>query len=292
VLAVAAGTALATAPAVTSGALAGRHGSAGRDGPSAQFLAAARAGLVRYLHDSHPQAELVGPAAPAGPGIGDAPQATAITLAYNWSGYAGASAAKGKFTEVGGSWVTPAVMCTAADSITSEWVGLDGFNSPTVEQDGTLGWCFEGKATYFTWYEMYPAGTVNVGSSLQPGDRITASVARAGTTYTLSVTDATHPADSFSNTLTCAATTCRDTSVEWVAERPAFSIGVAPLANYGTWTLTGGTVSTGGRPGPVSSLGYVRQIMMVDATNTYPLSTASALAANGTAFSATWRNSY
>ena len=48
--------------------------------------------------------------------------------------------------------------CNAEDQITSNWVGLDGFgNSPaTVEQLGTISWCFQGTPTYFTWYEMFP----------------------------------------------------------------------------------------------------------------------------------------
>ena len=157
------------------------------------------------------------------------------------------STTHGAFSRVSGAWTTPKVVCTAEDTITSEWVGIDGANSTTVEQDGTIGWCFEGKPTYFTWYEMYPAGTIEVGKTLQPGDKITAVVARTGTTYKLTVVDSTRTGDNVSKTATCAATTCVDTSDEWIAERSSFSIGIAPLADYGTWTLSSGAGIKGGQ---------------------------------------------
>ncbi len=81
--------------------------------------------------------------------------------------------------------------CSAEDQITSDWVGLDGFNSGTVEQLGTISWCFQGTPTYFTWYEMFPAGTIEVGTTLKPGDKIAASVTRTGTSYALKLTDST-----------------------------------------------------------------------------------------------------
>ena len=130
-----------------------------------------------------------GGVAPGGPEVG-----TSRLASYNWSGYADVSATNQTFTEVSGRWRTPRVVCSAEDTITSEWVGLDGFSSGTVEQAGTVGWCFRGTPTYFTWYEMYPAGTVEVGTSLRPGDKITATVSRRGASYTLALTDATRPA--------------------------------------------------------------------------------------------------
>ena len=61
-----------------------------------------------------------------------------------------------------------------------------------MEQDGTVSQCFENQAVYHTWYEMYPAGTIAVGTTVTPGDRIGALVSRSGSAYTLAVT-ATDP---------------------------------------------------------------------------------------------------
>jgi len=182
------------------------------------------------------------------------------------------------------------VWCSREDQLTSEWVGIDGYSNATVEQDGTLSWCFEGQATYFTWYEMYPASTVEVGNSLHPGDKIAASVTRTGTSYKLTVTDSTHPANSFSRTATCS--TCQNESVEWIAERPAFSIGIAPLADYGSWTLSRASQTAGTKTGVISGYPTYYRINMVDATSSYALSIASGLQKAGNTFTTYWTNSY
>ena len=252
---------------------------------SARFLAEARTALVKYLRHGHQLAE------PLHPGRTNSVRGTTQVSYYNWSGYADSSTTDGTFTKVSGKWTTPSVSCTAEDTITSEWVGIDGLNSSTVEQDGTISWCFESTPTYFTWYEMYPAGTVEVGTSLAPGDKITATVSRSGTKYTLSLTDATHTANSFSKTATCAAATCVDTSAEWIAERSSFSIGIAPLADYGSWKLTAATETASGTSGTISSYSPNDEITMIDATDNYDLSTPSALT-GGNSFTTTWDNSY
>jgi hypothetical protein len=274
------GSAVTTAPASGRGAVVASHE------PSARFLTEARSALVRYLRHDHPPVELVHPGL-----AGSAPRGTSLAGSFNWSGYADVTATKGTFTKVSGAWTTPAVTCGSEDTITSEWVGIDGWNDGTVEQDGTLDWCFESKATYFTWYEMYPAATIEVGRSLRPGDKITAAVSRTGTSYKLSLTDATHTASSFSKTATCAAATCQDTSAEWIAERPAFSIGIAPLADYASWKLSSGSQTASGKSGTISGFAGNDKVEMVDATNNYELSAPSGLT-GGNSFTTTWRNSY
>ena len=278
--------------ALAAGATAGTAAAGGRaiqpvaHRAPARYLTAARDALVSYLRDDHPQVELVRP------GLAhSSPLGTSAAASYNWSGYADSAAASGTFSRVSGQWSTPKVTCTDEDTISSEWVGIDGWSDTTVEQDGTLGWCFEGKASYYTWYEMYPAGTVTVGASLAPGDKVTATVSRSGTAYTLALTDATHAADSFVKKATCAVSTCLDTSAEWIAERPAFAIGVAPLADYASWKLAGGAETASGKSGTISSYPANYQISMVDATDNYQLSGTSTLT-GGNSFITTWRNSY
>jgi hypothetical protein len=287
--AVAAGSlALAAQAAVTTAAAPGHP--AGQ--PSAQFLVRARAALVSYL-SAHHQAPPLRSGTP-GTRTVDQPASrlagTAAVASFNWSGYADTSATADTFTKVSGQWDTPRVRCTKEDELSSEWVGIDGFKDSTVEQDGTLGWCFEDHATYFTWWEMYPAASIDVGASLHPGDRITASVTRSGTSYTLAVTDSTHPANSFSTTQTC--TTCQNSSVEWIAERPTLDIGIAPLADYGSWTLREASETAGSTAGPISGYPDYVEIDMADATSTYPLSLSSGLSDAGRVFTTHWTNSY
>jgi hypothetical protein len=254
---------------------------------SAAYISAARNALTRYLRHYRPQM------VPAGrPHTG----LTAVNVlgSFNWSGYGdGLSTTKaGTFTKVSGSWTAPSITCGAEDQIEVDWVGLDGLFSGGPEQLGTMAWCYKAAPIYFTWWEM-PTSTklMDVGTTLQPGDKITASVTRSGTSYTLQLTDATTKADSFTEQKTCSAAKCPASSAEWVAERPAFGIGMPPLAHYNVFKITNGTETAGGKAGTIGSYADVNSITMVDATDAYDLSTVSGLT-NNNSFSTTWQNSY
>jgi Peptidase A4 family len=282
------GSAAAMAGAVTlSGATATTVAAPARShaAPSARFLAEARGALVKYLRHDHPQAWLVHTR------HAHSIRGVTATGSFNWSGYADTATKNQTFTKVSGAWTTPSVTCNAEDQITSNWVGLDGFNSNTVEQLGTISWCFQHTPTYFTWYEMFPAGTVEVGTALKPGDKISASVTRTGTSYALKLTDSTTTGNNISVTKTCALATCLDTSAEWISERPSFSIGIVPQAHYNAFKLTSGAQTSNGKAGTIGSGPGVNAITMIDATQTYNLNTVSGLT-RAKIFSTTWKNSY
>jgi hypothetical protein len=212
---------------------------------------------------------------------------------FNWAGYADTSTTVGKFRSVSGSWVVPAVTCTPEDRIMSVWVGIDGAGSSTVEQDGVAAQCFRNTAHYYTWYEMFPAASVTVGTTVRPGDHIAAAVSRSGTAYTLKLTDATTVGNSFTRSGSCAATTCKDQSVEWIAERPAFrTTGIVPFAQFTKVTISAATASAGATSGNITTFSPTAQITMTDSTRTYALDTTSALNATHNGFSTTWLNSY
>jgi hypothetical protein len=282
------GSAAAMAGAVTlSGVTATTVAAPARasHAPSARFLAEARIALVHYLRHNHPQAMLV-----------HARHARAVknvtaTQSFNWSGYADTASTAQTFTKVSGAWTTPSVTCSAEDQITSNWVGLDGFNSNTVEQLGTISWCYRGTPTYFTWYEMFPANTVQVGAALKAGDKIAASVTRTGTSYALKLTDSTTAGNNISVTKTCALAMCKDTSAEWISERPSFSTGIVPQAHYNTFKLTSGAQTANGTAGTIGTGPGVNAITMIDSTQAYNLNTVSALT-GGNSFSTTWKNSF
>jgi Peptidase A4 family len=254
---------------------------------TATFLSEARAALVKDLNRNHGTAWFVH----GRPRVANIANSTA-TSSYNWAGYADVSSTNGTFTKVSGAWTVPSVTCTKEDRITSDWVGLDGFASSTVEQDGTVSQCFEDTAVYYTWYEMYPAGTIAVGTSVAPGDKIAASVTRSGSSYTLAVTDSTNTTNSFSHKATCATTTCLATSAEWIAERPAYSIGIAPEAQFSNVPFSASSETAAGKTSTISGYsGTNYRITTIDATGTYDIATVSGLT-GGNAFSASWKNSY
>jgi hypothetical protein len=113
-----------------------------------------------------------------------------------------------------------------------------------------------------------------------------------GSNYTLSLTDATHPADSFSTEQSCPPTTCQDSSAEWIVERPAFNIGVGPLSLFPSWDVLKASQTSGGVTGSITSGAGTTQVTMVDASDTYPLVNVSGLSRAGDAFSERWLNSY
>lgn len=211
---------------------------------------------------------------------------------YNWSGYADVSSTPQYFTKVAGSWTVPAVTCSPEDRLLSTWVGLDGASDGTVEQTGTTAQCYEGTAYYYSWYEMYPAGTIEVGTSVKPGDKITASVTRSGTSYTLKLTDATTSGNNVSTKATCGLGTCLDESAEWINERPAYSIGIVPLAQFGAAKFTAASATGGGKTGAITSFSTAWDMTMIDATDTYTLDSTSKLNSKHNAFTNQWINSY
>jgi Peptidase A4 family len=206
----------------------------------------------------------------------------------NWSGYADDHSAGNTYATATGSWKEPKVSCTSKTSYAAFWAGIDGYSSSSVEQDGTLAQCYHGAAYYYTWWEMYPANAIQVaGSSVRPGDAISASVVRSGTSFTLKVTDATHPANSFSTTQTCSA--CANSSAEWIAEAPSSGGRILPLANFGSWTESGATVKSGSVSGVISTFPD-DQLTMVDKAGTIKAQ-PGALNGGGNGFTVTWKHS-
>lgn len=213
---------------------------------------------------------------PGGPMVkASAPGNSSIpTISENWSGYAATSAKQ--FTYVHSTFVQPAITCPGvANQWTSNWVGLDGFNDQTVEQDGTFAFCGgTGHTTpkYEAWYEMFPAGSVNV-FVVHPGDIIDVSVTYASGEFALTVSDLTTGKTA---TNTAACTTCTRASAEWIIERPALCNSaftkcfLTELADFGTSTMVGDEAQVAG--------GNVKSV--ADFTN-YPIDMVDPLASGG-----------
>ncbi len=210
----------------------------------------------------------------------------------NWSGYAVESPSQ--FTEVLGTWVQPTAKCTGLGKTNGAfWVGLDGFTSSSVEQLGTDSDCKNiNSPTYYAWYEMYPAASVNISTTqfpVKPGDTETASVTRSGTSYTLSL----HSSEGWTFSTTQTGTDA-NSSAEWVAEAPDTCFLIfcsnARLTNFGSVTFLGAQAATGGLLEPVSSFTTnsgphdITMTTSSGATRAQP----SVLTSNGEGFSDTW----
>jgi len=251
--------------------------------PNASDVARARAAFLKHMSSHRPMVR--SKAVPLVVSGG----ATELG-SFNWSGFADAESGANTVSSVSAEWVIPYVECPSGnyqyqDTITSNWVGIDGFSDQTVEQLGTATQCFEGVTYYYVWYEMFPAGTVEEGTVAcinynvdcpQPGDLIAASVTvTPGGNYTLSLTDFTRPQESFSVTATCAPSTCLDSSAEWIVERPAFELPfgfqLVPLVDFSQTGFSNGALTSGGKTTKIEGFqdGTVYDIAMIDDTESY-----------------------
>jgi peptidase A4-like protein len=209
----------------------------------------------------------------------------------NWSGYANDNTKGNSYRQVSGVWTEPAISCPTQElELSVFWVGIDGFSSDTVEQDGTLAECYEGTAYYYTWWEMYPSNDIQtVGDTVRPGDKIVSSVVKQGTNYRLRVTDFSTSGNNIDTTQSCDAATCVDSSAEWIGEAPSGGRGEFPLAKFTPWSVSGASVSSGAKTGTIKSFPDDEITMEGDA---YPLATPGALNSAGTTFKDYWNNSY
>jgi hypothetical protein len=258
-------------------------------GDKAQAAAAHQA-FDKYLSSHATMMRATGSAAT----LATSPTVTEIG-SYNWSGFADVQSGTTPISSVSARWTIPQVSCLTGryqnqDAFLAQWVGLDGFTDGTVEQLGTATQCYEGVEYYYDWYEMFPGGTVEEGTTQcinnnvdcpRPGDVVQASVdstpSGANNDYTLALRDFSSPQESFSVSATCPATTCVNSSAEWIVERPAFSLPfgfqILPQADYNQTAFTDGTVSAGGATTSIENYaGTVYDVAMIDDSQGYFLS--------------------
>jgi Peptidase A4 family len=292
-------TALAAVPLLVLVVQDGSAVSTTNAAASPRLVAAARAHMVKVM-SAHATAVGTGSWVSPGAKVTSVPPtvvdgATAFSSA-SWDGDVDAESGTKRFTAVSGTWQIPTVSCLPApyqnqDAFLADWVGLDGLDNGTVEQLGSATQCFEGVEFYYIWYEMYPAGMVEEGTTAcindnvdcpQPGDFVSASVtvtpgAKGVDKYVLQLTDHTRPVESFSVNQTCKASVCADASAEWIVERPAvlppFGVQILPLADFGKSIFTDGSVTSGGVTTTSGAFtgGSVDDITMTDDTDSYIL---------------------
>jgi Peptidase A4 family len=223
----------------------------------------------------------------------------AITTAasLNWAGYAIASLTAGSVTDVKGSFTIPTVSCNTNNAFASFWVGIDGFNSNTVEQTGvTANPCNSSFAPhgYSAWFEFFPAAPVYASASLAPGETVSAEVTFTPSTGIFTTSISVKSGSTTVATLTHSQTVsgAQSTSAEWIAEAPSVSGRILPLANFGSITFTSASATVGGTTGSISTTfpsSTNNEIVMVTRGGTVKAQ-PSGLSSNGTSFSVTWKH--
>jgi hypothetical protein len=237
--------------------------------------------------------------------------AAGSTVSSNWAGYAVSAvdpATPLALGSVSGTWVQPAVTCTAgAAAYSAFWVGLGGYSrsSSGLEQVGSEADCSSsGRATYGAWYELVPAAAVPVPLQILPGDTVSASVTVAGTSVSVQIDDVTR-GTSFSKQLTMA--TPDVSSAEWITEAPSTCTSTGrcrtlALANFGTVSFTAASATAAGHTGSITDPAWTPTSVELQSTTAgffrrsrfAPLAAGAgavpaALAADGGSFSIAWQ---
>jgi len=214
----------------------------------------------------------------------------------NWSGYADSGAT---FNSVSANWTLPTVTCSSrTNAYSAQWVGIDGYTSSTVEQDGTETDCLGGVASYYAWYEMYGDSAVNSGYEVElspstnpvsPGDPMSASVSVAGDEWTLVITDLASNHGWTYSTPAITFSSAAQSSAEWIVERPEIcsrTCSLTPLADFGSVSFSNALVTTTGPSGTISTNPDVA-IEMVNGRTVIAL--PGTLDATGDSFTDTWK---
>jgi hypothetical protein len=201
-----------------------------------------------------------------------------VVFSTNWSGYAVIGST---FSTATVSWTQPAIDCTSGDGSTdmSPWVGIDGYNTDTVEQTGSSGDCSGATPDYYAWYEMYPRNVIVIKQTVKPGDDFTATVTHTtGTKYSLVLKDITQ---GWTNSVT-KSLKAKDASAEAVLEMAA-----PHLTKFTTPTPFTGFTVDGKAIGSYTSSPYTIEQMEIKVSGTL-CDTTSGLTDNEN-FTVTWK---
>jgi hypothetical protein len=204
----------------------------------------------------------------------------------NWSGYASFGST---FGDVKGTWTQPAATCNGKSTYSSFWVGLDGYDSSTVEQLGTEADCSHGKPVYYAWWEMFPNVSHTISFfTITPGVTYTAEVQSAGgDNFTLTLSGGGNAPFTLTTPLGLDPSL---SSAEWIAEAPsmcASSCRQLPLTDFGTVSFSG--ASTNGSAIDNSAWSFDPLTMVTGGGTVRAAPTA--LNPTGSGFSVTWHHS-
>lgn len=211
----------------------------------------------------------------------------------NFSGYIAYATPGESFSAVSASWIVPTVTCApGATTWAAQWPGIG--DGTSVEQDGTETDCFSGVPTYWAWYEMYGDAAINNGYAVPlpgstypvaPGDAMTGSVSFSGSTWLLTLSDATRNW-TYQTQIVSPTPGLSQGSAEWMVEDPD---GCSPqcqqLAQFSPVQFTGASATANGQTGPISS--FPVDTLAINQSSTL-LATPGPLDAAGDGFTDTW----
>lgn len=168
-----------------------------------------------------------------------------------WSGFV-AGNLNSKFSEIDTTFVFPKnISCTKNNSDVSFWIGIDGYYSSTIEQEGLSADCSlsNGKLVpnYFAWSQMYPNTMQYVNIPVAPGDEFYLQTSTTGNNmYNFILKNITKNVVSSTKYLCSNRQNlkCNNAGVEWIVEEGSYCANnqctktiLQPLTNFGSVTF-------------------------------------------------------
>ena len=233
------------------------------------------------------------PTAPTPMASGPVANVTMGDSSPNWAGWVAYGT---KFRYVQATFKVPKLDCrkTPGPAVASEWVGLDGAGTHTVEQDGIAAECAHGAASYYAWWETFPKAPVYPRWRVGAGDTINTSVwyDSAARKYRFDLKDQSNGQE-FSDWEKCGTSSCRDSSAEVITESPGESASGSkyyPFADCGTSSFWGISITdAGGKRGGFEYWDWSSGPVTMVGESGHEKAATGGLGAGGTAFKTYWK---
>jgi hypothetical protein len=222
-----------------------------------------------------------------------------MSTASGWAGYVVRAGGR-TFTDVGGTWVEPRIVCNRPQSSAAFWVGIGGAerDSHALEQIGTSADCSASASPWYSaWYQLVPEPPVDIPIVIRPGDLVSARVSLRGRTLDLELRNRSTGASFATEVI---ASSLETGSAEWIAEAPAtcFTLDCTPLplADFAQVVFSNARASAGPLHGSIAASAWTTQPIGMSPDSRAPLVVPTRLWRRGSSFvvrklaeSARWR---
>jgi len=161
------------------------------------------------------------------------PNTGTLVGSTNWSGYAQTPPTGTNYRAIKAKFKVPTVTTGPGNQYSSDWVGIGGFNTGDLVQDGIEANNLNGTPQYRAWTEILPASEVPLSLVVHPGDVMKAIVKETtANTWVMKVKNLTTGA-SGSRTVSYSSS---HSSAEVIHERPTICNPGCSLANLAQTT--------------------------------------------------------
>ena len=184
-----------------------------------------------------------------------APDEANVQYSSNWAGAVLTAPPSGEtFVTVSATWTLPTLSqppnSASGTYYGSEWVGIDGYNTASILQAGTLSYVeASGAQGAMAWYEWYPQSLIYFDNfEVSPGDSVSFSVHATSSTTGIVTVENNSKGTSTSTNVNAPASdnALAGQNAEWIYEDFSSGGGLVPFAAFTPASLTSCSAVTSG----------------------------------------------